>query len=168
MEGHPPACLQRDIRKSHSADLGGSNILRHFVDFSWDRGADLDLWSVRQPRYCRQPTRCDCECRTGRGYRRVHDQLTRLASQGGTALGVGFLISLGISLWTARSGVSALFDALNIVYGEEEKREFFKYYLATLTFTIGAIAFMLLAIAVVVALPILLNFVPLPEEQTCW
>jgi len=55
-----------------------------------------------------------------------------------------------------------LFDALNIVYGEEEKRGFFKYYLATLTFTIGVIAFMLLAIAVVVALPILLNFIPLP------
>ena len=54
----------------------------------------------------------------------LHDQLTRLASQGGTALGIGFLISLGISLWTARSGGSALFDALNIVYGEEEKRGF--------------------------------------------
>jgi len=54
--------------KSHSADLGGSNFLRHFVDFSRDRGAGLDLWSVRQPRYCRQPTRCDCECRAGRGY----------------------------------------------------------------------------------------------------
>ncbi len=92
----------------------------------------------------------------------LHDQLTRLASQGSATLGIGFLISLGISLWTARSGVSALFDALNIVYGEEEKRGFFKYYLATLTFTIGAIAFMLLAIAVVVALPILLKFIPLP------
>ncbi len=92
----------------------------------------------------------------------LHDQLTRLASQGGTALGIGFLVSLVISLWTANSGVSALFDSLNIVYGEKEKRGFFKYYLTTLTFTAGAVIFMLLATAVVIALPIALNFIPLP------
>ena len=92
----------------------------------------------------------------------LHDDLTRLASQGGTALGIGFLISLVISLWTANSGVSALFDSLNIVYGEKEGRRFFKYYLTTLTFTLGAVIFMLLAIAVVIALPVVLNFIPLP------
>src|SRR5215469_1851862 len=92
----------------------------------------------------------------------LHDELTRLGSNGGTSLGIGFLVSLGISLWTTNSGVSALFDALNIVYEEKEKRGFFKYYLATLTFTAGAIIFMLMTIAVVVALPIVLNFVPLP------
>jgi membrane protein len=92
----------------------------------------------------------------------LRDDLTRLASGGGTTLGIGFFVSLAISLWSANSGVSALFDALNIVYEEKEKRGFFEYYLATLTFTVGAIIFMLLAIAVVVALPIVLNFIPLP------
>jgi membrane protein len=92
----------------------------------------------------------------------LRDEMTRLASRGGTALGVGFLVSLGISLWTTNSGVSAIFDAMNIVYEEKEKRGLIKYYLATLTFTVGAIVFILLAIAVVVLLPVALNFIPLP------
>jgi len=52
--------------------------------------------------------------------------MTRLASQGGATLGVSFLVSLAISIWTANSGVKAIFDALNIVYGEDEKRGFLK------------------------------------------
>jgi membrane protein len=92
----------------------------------------------------------------------LRDEMTRLASGGGTTLGVGFLISLVISLWTTNSGVSALFDALNIVYGEEEKRGLIRYYMATLTFTFGAILFLLVAIAVVVLLPVVLSYLPLP------
>lgn len=92
----------------------------------------------------------------------LHDELTRLATRGGTTLGIGFLISLAISLWTANSGVSALFDALNIVYEEKEKRGLFRYYISTLTFTMGALIFALVAIAMVVAMPVVLNFIPLP------
>ena len=54
----------------------------------------------------------------------LREQMSRPASQGGTTLGVSFIVSLAISLWTANSGVKAIFDALNIVYGEEEKRSF--------------------------------------------
>jgi membrane protein len=43
------------------------------------------------------------------------DQLTRLAAQGSTTLGISFLIGLVVSLWSANSGIKALFDALNVV-----------------------------------------------------
>src|SRR5271165_6683331 len=56
----------------------------------------------------------------------LREEMTRLASQGGATLGVSFLVSLAISIWTANSGVKAIFDALNIVYGEDEKRGFLK------------------------------------------
>ena len=92
----------------------------------------------------------------------LRDEMTRLASQRGTTLGVGFLVSLAVSLWTANSGVSAIFDALNIVYEEEERRGLVKYYLTTLTFTIATVIFVLLAIAVIVLLPVVLNLIPLP------
>jgi membrane protein len=92
----------------------------------------------------------------------LRDEMTRLASNGTTTLGVSFVISLVFSLWTANSGVTALFDALNIAYEEKEKRGLIKYYLSTLTFTVASIIFILLAIAVVVAIPIVLNFIPLP------
>lgn len=92
----------------------------------------------------------------------LHDELTRLASHGGTTLSIGFLVSLAISLWFTNSGVSALFDALNIVYEEKEKRGIIKYYLETLTFTVATIVFVLLSILVVVAVPVALSFMPLP------
>jgi membrane protein len=96
----------------------------------------------------------------------LRDQLTRLASQGGTTLGISFLISLAISLWTATSGVKAIFDALNFVYEEEEKRSFVKLNALALLFTLGIIGFIPLMLAAVVALPIALNFVPVPGLTT--
>jgi membrane protein len=92
----------------------------------------------------------------------LREEMTRLASNGGTTLGLGFLVSLAVSLWTTNSGVSAIFDALNIVYEEKEKRGLVRFYLTTLTFTLASIGFIILTITVVVLLPVVLNFVPLP------
>ncbi|MFL5267722.1 MAG: YihY/virulence factor BrkB family protein [Stellaceae bacterium] len=93
----------------------------------------------------------------------LREEMTRLASQGGTTLGVSFLVGLAISLWTANSGVKAIFDALNIVYGEDEKRSFLKLNVVTLFVTLGIVAFILLTLAAVVAIPVVLTFIPLPE-----
>src|SRR5213080_1547871 len=54
----------------------------------------------------------------------IRDQMTLLASQGKGTLGLSFLIGLAIALWSANAGIKALFDALNVVYGEKEKRSF--------------------------------------------
>jgi membrane protein len=92
----------------------------------------------------------------------IRDQLTRLSAQGSTNLGVGFLIGLLISLWSANSGIKALFDGLNAVYGEKEKRTFLKLNAVTLSFTIATIGFLLIALACVVALPVVVNYFPAP------
>jgi membrane protein len=92
----------------------------------------------------------------------LREQMTSLASQDGSALGVSFIVSLAISLWTANSGVKAVFDALNIVYGEEEKRSFLKLNAVTLLVTLGIVIFILLALTAVVALPVILKYLPLP------
>jgi len=84
----------------------------------------------------------------------LREEMTRLASQGGTTLGVSFLVSLAISLWTANSGVKAIFDALNIVYGEDEKRSFLKLNAITLSVTLGIVVFILLTLAAIVAVPV--------------
>ena len=93
----------------------------------------------------------------------LREEMTRLASQGGATLGVSFLGSLAISLWTANSGVKAIFDALNIVYGEDEKRSFLKLNAITLFVTLGIVVFILLTLAAVVAVPVALTYIPLPE-----
>ena len=52
----------------------------------------------------------------------IGEQVKRLAATGGRALGLTATLSLLLSLWSANGGVKSMFDALNIVYGEPEKR----------------------------------------------
>ena len=91
----------------------------------------------------------------------VGEQINRVTEQGSGTLGATFFTGLAISLWSANAGIKALIDALNIVYGEKEKRGFFKLNALSLTFTVGIIAFMLLAMGAMVALPIVLDHVGL-------
>jgi membrane protein len=70
-----------------------------------------------------------------------------------------FLASLALSLWSANSGVKALFDALNVVYEEEEKRNLLWLNVISLVFTVAVIVFLLLSLAAIVVLsPILAQF----------
>jgi membrane protein len=91
----------------------------------------------------------------------IREQVVRIASKGSGTLGVSFLIGLVLSLWSANAGMKAMIDALNIVYDEEEKRSFLKLNLESLAFTLGAIVFILLALAGIVVLPVILGFVGL-------
>ncbi|MET0526842.1 MAG: YihY/virulence factor BrkB family protein [Microvirga sp.] len=97
----------------------------------------------------------------------VGEQVARISSKGGGALGFGFIIGLVISLWSANAGMKAIFDALNIVNDEEEKRSFIKLNLMSLSFTLGAILFILFALGSIIVLPIIFNFVGL-GSQTEW
>ena len=89
------------------------------------------------------------------------EQLTRLTSKGTSALGVAFLIGLAISLWSANAAMKSLFDTLNIVHDEEEKRGFLKLNALSLGFTIGGILFLLAALGSIVAVPVVLNYLGL-------
>ena len=91
----------------------------------------------------------------------IRDQITRVASQGGATLGLTFLVGLLASLWSANAGIKSLFDALNLVYNETEKRSFVWLNVISLTFTVLAIAFVLVAIGAIVVVPTVLNFLGL-------
>jgi membrane protein len=91
----------------------------------------------------------------------IGDQVKRITAQGEGTLGFAFFFGLALSLWSANAGMKALFDALNVAYDEEEKRGFFALNLASLTFTLGAIAFVLLAVGGIVVIPIVLKFIGL-------
>ena len=91
----------------------------------------------------------------------VRDQVDRLAAKGDAKLGFGFVIGLGIALWSANSGMKAILDALNVVYEEKEKRGFIKLTLISFCFTLAAIAAVLLSLGAVVIMPIALNYLGL-------
>lgn len=93
----------------------------------------------------------------------ARDQLTRVASKGRQTLGLTFLIGLAVSLWSANAAMKSLFDTLNIVYGEKEKRGFIKLNLVSLSFTLAGIVFVLLALGAVVVLPVALKYIGLSD-----
>lgn len=94
----------------------------------------------------------------------VGEQMRRVSSQGSTTLGITFLISLAVSLWSANSGMKAMFDALNIVHDEKEKRGFFRLNAISLAFTILGLVLALIAVAAVVLLPIIFSYVGLESR----
>lgn len=87
----------------------------------------------------------------------LRGEMNRIAGQGKGALGLAFIIGLVASLWSANSGTKSIFDALNIVYREDETRGFVRLTLVALAFTVGAIVFILLALALMIVVPPALN-----------
>ena len=89
----------------------------------------------------------------------IQDQITRIAGKSDGKLSLAFAVSVAIAIWSANAGMKALFDGLNVVYDEEEKRSFVKLNLESLAFTAAALVALLLAIAAVVVFPLILTFV---------
>ncbi|MES2031144.1 MAG: YihY/virulence factor BrkB family protein [Pseudomonadota bacterium] len=95
----------------------------------------------------------------------VQDQIARVLANGQAKLGLAFLFGLALALWSANAGVKAVIDALNVVYGEREKRSFIRLNLLSLAFTTGAIATLLLMVSAVVALPLTLDKIGLAADS---
>lgn len=91
----------------------------------------------------------------------VADQITLVSKKGAETLGAAFAVSLVIAIASANSGVAALFDALNVVYNEREKRSLFRFYATTFVFTLAGMAFIITAIIGVVAMPLILKLLGL-------
>ena len=97
----------------------------------------------------------------GGGMDIITDQVKRVAANGKSTLGFGLALGLATSLWSANAAMKSLFDSLNVVYDEHERRSFVRLTGLSLGLTFGAIIFILLALAAVVALPVALKFVGL-------
>jgi membrane protein len=87
----------------------------------------------------------------------IRDQLTSLASTSGGALSLSLVVSILLALWSASSGTSSLMAAVNVAYDEEESRNSLKLRGTALLLTLGAIVFVLLALALVAVIPAALN-----------
>ena len=83
----------------------------------------------------------------------ISDQVQRIASQGATTLGFGLIFGVAVALWSANSGVKALFDALNIAYESEETRGFFRLNAISLLFTISGVLLAILGLSLTVVIP---------------
>lgn len=95
----------------------------------------------------------------------IGDHLKRVSVKSNQTLGWTLVIGLAVSLWTANAGVKGLFDALNVVYNEREKRNFVKLSAITLLFTGCALLLLLVSVGALVVLPIVLKFLGIAERS---
>ena len=87
----------------------------------------------------------------------VTRQMKALADSPHQSLGLGLVIALLLALWSAAGGVGNIVTAINIAYDEEENRGFVRRKLLSLGLTLGAILFVVVAIALVGVAPAVLH-----------
>jgi membrane protein len=91
----------------------------------------------------------------------IGDQLKAITSTPNSGLGIGLVVGVLGALFSASGGVQNLMKAINLAYDEEETRGGVKLKATALLLTLGAIVFVVVAVALVAVLPAVLNSVGL-------
>ncbi len=91
----------------------------------------------------------------------ISDRIHSLVSQPAKGLGISFVVSLAISLWSASTGTKSVLNALTLAYSETDERGMIRFQLIALGMTVLAVLGAALAIGILVAIPILISFVGL-------
>jgi membrane protein len=96
------------------------------------------------------------------GLQILQDQLQQLSAQPPQKLGFATFASLAISLWSANGGVKAMFEGLNAVYEEHEKRSFIRLNAISLALTFSLLAFVIASLLTITIVPKFVSLVGLP------
>lgn len=97
-------------------------------------------------------------------YTLVSDQVTSLLSDERSTLSFASMIALGFALWSARLGVGALLDGVNITYSERNERGIVAYYAVSLLLTAMLVVVVLCAVLAIVILPAALQMMRLGSQ----
>lgn len=87
------------------------------------------------------------------------DQIKALVEKRDSTLGLTFFIGLAVALWSTHNGTMAIFDAMNIAYGEREKRGLVRLNVIALIFTLSAMVASVILITLVALVPVILSYV---------
>ncbi len=93
----------------------------------------------------------------------ISDRITSIVNTPAKGLGVSFIISLLISFWSSTTGTKSILNALTLAYGAEETRGIIRFQLVSFGMTFIAILGAGMAIGFLVALPIALAHLYLPN-----
>src|SRR5690606_31316394 len=88
----------------------------------------------------------------------IGEQMTKVSQGSSGALSFAAAASILVALWGASKGVKAFMQAMNIAYGEEEKRGFFRLNAVALLLTLFVIGLAVFTLVGVVAVPAVINF----------
>jgi membrane protein len=90
----------------------------------------------------------------------LNAELHRLIAQDIPKLGLTFLLSTLIAIWSASGGLKAVISGLNIAYEVAETRRFFRRSLLAFAFTAAAIVMAVIAIALATVMPLVSHQLP--------
>jgi membrane protein len=79
------------------------------------------------------------------------------------ALGIGLIISLSLTLWSAMFGTGTLMRALTVAYEETDTRGILHFYALSAALTIGIAAFGLVSLFLIAVVPVVIDWLPLPK-----
>jgi membrane protein len=77
--------------------------------------------------------------------------------------GIGLLISVLLASWSVWSATVMLMNAVNICYGDEEKRSFVRFNLEALALGVGLVLLGVAALTLLAAVPVILDHLPVPD-----
>lgn len=89
----------------------------------------------------------------------IADRLHHLVIQPRARLGIGLVVSLLLTFWSATIGMRSMLSALTMAYGGRPKRRFLRFLGVSLAMTLVAVLGSVLAIAVLVCMPAVFQFV---------
>lgn len=90
----------------------------------------------------------------------LNDQVQGLVAPGSSRLGWTTAISLGIALWSARAGMSALVQGINAAFGQEARGNL-RHQALSLLLTLAMVGAALVALATGIVVPLAVGFLPL-------
>jgi membrane protein len=80
-------------------------------------------------------------------------------------LSIGLAVSTAIAAWSATTGTKAMLSALNVAFGETERRGIITFQLTAMVMTLGAILIGAGTIAALVVVPAVLSFIAPDDGQ---
>lgn len=93
----------------------------------------------------------------------ISDQIAAVVSAPDNDLSLRILFSLIFAFYVAGAGIRALLRAMNLAYGENEKRSLLVFYATAFLMTLGMFAFVYMSLFVIVGIPALLSFFNMDE-----
>ncbi|MDE8349615.1 MAG: YihY/virulence factor BrkB family protein [Acidocella sp.] len=99
-------------------------------------------------------------------YELISNRIQSLVAAPARGLGLSFLVSLLISLWSASTGTKSILNALTLAYKETETRGLIKFQFISLGMTLIAVLGAILAIGILVFIPLLITFIGLSAYAT--
>jgi membrane protein len=91
----------------------------------------------------------------------ISDRIQSVVAQPARGLGISFVVSLLISLWSSSTGTKSVLNALTLAYNETEQRGIIKFQLIALGMTLVAVIGAAMAIGILVLIPIAIAFLGL-------